>query len=192
MKMRFALSAWLGASCMISAVDAQILAAPLPGVTQNRADAPRWIDGTIVQLSVVDAVGSRGAKPGDRFRLRVEAPVCVDGRLAIPVGATAWGEVLSSFRSSAGGTRGRLSWHLREVETAWGPVSLRGDQEAVGASGADSVAVAVYLIGIYGFLLKGKNAGLRTGDLMSGYIVGGVREPEHLMPIVLNHSGNAC
>ena len=191
MKTSRALSACLALIVAVSSAEAQVEVLRLPSVGQMASEKPRWVDGTIVQLSVIDAVNSKRAKAGDRFKLRVEAPVCVDGKIAIPIGATAWGVVMSSFGASASGARGRLSWLLREVDTAWGPLPIHGEQEMMGASGADSVAVAVYLVGISGFLLKGKNAGLRAGETLSGYISSDV--PASEQPILIaNRSGMIC
>lgn len=60
------------------------------------ARSPRWIQGTDAELMFLREVNSRSAKAGDRIRLRANTPVLVDGVEVIPVGASAWGEVISA------------------------------------------------------------------------------------------------
>ncbi|WP_375195631.1 hypothetical protein [Sphingobium sp.] len=188
----YKLGAWLIGLSLAHSVDAQLVVAGPLAENGLVPDGPRLPNGTGVQLVVVDEVSSKNSKAGDRFRLRVNAPVCAEGRIAIPVGATAWGEVMSSFKSSAGGTRGRLGWRLLHVETVWGPLALRGQQEIVGAYGGDSVAVGYYFFGISSFFIKGKNAGLRAGEVISGYIATDYSPPMQPLLIRLNPADGPC
>lgn len=134
---------------------------------------PRWIRGTDVELMVVREVNSRSAKPGDCFKLRVNAPVLLDGATVIPVGATAWGEVISAAGTSAAGGKGQLSLRLLHVDTRWGPVNLSGTKGTEGASNTGGVILGVLGFGLLGLLNRGGNATFKAGDIIHGYIAEG-------------------
>ena len=150
---------------------AQPLTPPLATVTlQQGAEVPRWIKGTPIQLMVIREVNSRTARAGDRFTLRVNEAVVFDGRVAIPVGASATGEVISVDGTSAAGGKGRLSIRLLSVETRWGAVKLSGTRGAEGDGNTGGVILGVLGFGIFGLLNKGGNASLKGGDLITGFI----------------------
>jgi hypothetical protein len=134
---------------------------------------PRWVRGTEIELMVVREVNSRTAKVGDRFRLRVNAPVTVDGVATISVGAVAWGEIISVGGTGSAGGRGRLGARLLNVETRWGPLALSGASGTEGPSNTAGVVLGVLGFGLLGLLNKGGNATLKAGDILKGYIAGG-------------------
>lgn len=90
---------------------------------------------------VTKEINSRSAKAGDRFKLRVNAPVMVDGVVAIPVGAAAWAEVVAASGTSAAGGRGQLSMRLLYVDTPSGQVTLSGTR---GAEGKGNTGAAMF------------------------------------------------
>ena len=59
---------------------------PSVGPAVSVASAPVLAAGTPVELMVVNEVSTKVAKPGDRFVLRVNAPVVASGATLIPVG----------------------------------------------------------------------------------------------------------
>lgn len=135
--------------------------------------SPRWVKGTGIELMVIREVNSRSAKAGDRFKLRVNAPVLLDGATVIPVGATAWGEVISAKGTGAAGGKGQLSLRLLHVESAWGPVQLTGAKGAEGDANTGGVILGVLGFGLLGLLNKGGNASFKAGDIIHGYIADG-------------------
>ncbi|WP_242127290.1 hypothetical protein [Sphingobium sp. Sx8-8] len=126
-----------------------------------------------MELMVVREVNSRSAKAGDRFRLRVNAPVVLDNFTVIPVGASAWGEVISARGTGAAGGKGQLSLRLLHVDTAWGPVPLTGTKGAEGKANTGGVILGVLGFGLLGLLNKGGNATFKAGDIIHGYIAEG-------------------
>ena len=134
------------------------------------ASAPHWVKGTAVRLMVLNEINSRQAKAGERFKLRVDAPVMIDNVVVIPVGATAWGEVIASHGTSAAGGRGQLSVRLLFVETPSGRVQLSGTVGQQGKSNSSGVVLGVIGFGLPGLLTKGGNATFKAGDILTGYI----------------------
>jgi len=148
----------------------QTLLQPAPaGVAQP----PRWVQGMAVELMVLREVNSRSASAGDRFRLRVNAPVVLEGATVIPVGTSAWGEVISAKGTGAAGGRGQLSLRLLHVDTAWGPIQLTGTRGAEGDANTGGVILGVLGFGILGLLNKGGNATFKAGDIIRGQIAEG-------------------
>ena len=55
--------------------------------------APLLPAGTPVRLMVLKEINSRTARLGDRFKLRVDEPIYINGAPVVPVGSTAWGQI---------------------------------------------------------------------------------------------------
>lgn len=157
----------------VTAVAQEALAPAPPPAPAIATPTPHWVQGTDVELMVVREVNSRSAKAGDRFRLRVNAPVVLEGATVIPVGSSAWGEVISARETGAAGGRGQLSLRLLHVDTAWGPVRLSGTKGAEGAANTGGVILGVLGFGLLGLLNKGGNASFKAGDIIHGYVVEG-------------------
>lgn len=132
-------------------------AAPVPG-------------GTPVELMVTKEVDSRSAKEGDRFKLRVNAPVMTNGVVAVPVGATAWGEVTYVNGTGAAGNKGRLAAKLLYIDLPSGPLPISGSQGTEGKANTAGVVIGVFSFGLLGLLMKGGNAHFKAGDILTGYI----------------------
>jgi hypothetical protein len=138
--------------------------------------------GVEIQLMVLTEVNSRTAKPGERFKLRVNEPVSVDGKVVVPVGATAWAEVTSATATSVAGGKGRLGARLLFVDLPQGPLPLSGAQGTEGRSNADAVAMGFLGFGLAGLLVKGNNATFKAGALLTGYIDAGTA-PKSSIPL---------
>lgn len=127
---------------------------------------------TPIRLMVLNEVSSRTAKPGTRFVLRVDEPVVVDGVTVVPVGAKAWGEVLSAETSGAVGKAGRLHARLLHIDLGGTQIPITGENEAEGESGASEVALGVLTLGPLALFARGNNAKLKAGELFSAYFAG--------------------
>lgn len=133
---------------------------------------------------VLREVNSHSAKVGERFKLRVNEPVVVNGVVAIPVGATAWGEVTSVAGTGAAGGKGRLSARLLHVDTPSGPLLISGQQGSEGKANTAGVVMGVLSFGLAGLLMKGGNALLKAGDILVGYVQPATSPPAPiLMPL---------
>lgn len=162
----------------LSALSTQAFAqmpAPSPSHDTATASAPPagvlvLKRGTMISLMVVNEVSTKVARAGDRFVLRVNSAVVVDGKTVIPVGAQAWGEVLIAHESGAVGKAGRLSAKLLYIDLPSGRIPLIGEQGDRGTGGAGSTVFGVIAFGVFGLLTRGTNAKLKAGDLMDGCI----------------------
>lgn len=142
----------------------------LAGQALAQAVTPAVPAGTPIQLMVIKEVSSRTARLGDRFRLRVNEPVVVGGAVAVPVGATAWGEIIAADNTGAAGGKGRLTAKLSHIELPSGPLKLTGTQAVEGKANTAGLAIAIVTFGLPGLLMKGGNALLKAGDVLTGYV----------------------
>ena len=134
--------------------------------------APVLRSGTPVQLMVLNEVTTKTAKPGDRFVLRVHAPVSQNGAVVIPVGTKAVGEVVDAEKNGILGQSGKLSVRLLHLEWRGQAIALTGTDQDKGKSGAPETVVSVVAIGVLGLLARGNNAKLKAGELVTGFIDG--------------------
>ncbi|PTQ13320.1 hypothetical protein CLG96_04255 [Sphingomonas oleivorans] len=141
-------------------------------ITQPASVAPSTLlvdRDTMIRLMVVNEVTTKTAKAGDRFLLRVDEAVVVDGVTVIPVGTKAWGEVVSAEESGVVGKSGKLSARLLNIELPSGTVALRGDNATAGAGGTGETVMGVLGLGPFGLLARGNNAKLKAGEIFNGY-----------------------
>jgi len=135
------------------------------------APAPKLVlpKGTMVRLMVTKEVNSRDNHPGDRFALRVDEDVKVGGTTVIPVGAKAWGELVTAQGTSGVGKSGKINARLLYVEANGQRIELDGERQSSGRSGAGAVAASVIAFGPFGLFAKGNNAALKAGEILNGY-----------------------
>jgi hypothetical protein len=131
--------------------------------------------GTMVRLMVLNEVNSRDHKAGYRFVLRVDEPVRAGAATVIPVGAKAWGEVVSAEGTGGVGKSGRINAKLLYVEAEGQYIPLDGNRQASGTGSTGQVVGAVVAFGIFGLLTKGNNATLKAGEIINGYTVDDAR-----------------
>lgn len=130
-------------------------------------DIPR---DTPVRLMVLTEVSTKDHDPGHRFRLRVNDPVIVNGREVIPVGAIAWGELLSAEKSGNVGKSGKLSARLLHIDHDGREIALDGAAQSEGKSGKGETILGVLAAGPLGLFAKGNNAKLKAGEKMTAFI----------------------
>ena len=167
-----AVAALLAASAQsAAAVETSNAAEPAPAIAAEPAIAPLVLKrDTPIHFMVVSEVTTKTHTQGHRFRLRVDKPVLIDGALALPVGTTAWGEVLAAKKSGSAGKSGSLEARLLyvDVEGYWVPIS--GSNTAKGAGGGAETALGVIALGPLGLLARGNNAKIKAGELMTGFV----------------------
>lgn len=118
--------ATVAAAALLAAnVAAQEPTAPAPADTP----APSMIRipaGTIVEVELAAPLSSRTSQIGDRFALRLAAPLLMDGREIAPAGTPGAGEVIDADSSGFGGRQGKLILSGRYLEIGGQQVRIRG------------------------------------------------------------------
>lgn len=142
------------------------MAAPLQAV----AAACTVPAGTPVDLELVDTVNSRTNHNGDRFAVRLRAPIRLGEAIVAPAGAAGSGEVVHAARARAGGKAGELIVAVRYVEAGGLRFPLRGTRvgPASGQSRDDeAMAVAVVVAPVAAFLVAGGEVNYPAGAAVS-------------------------
>lgn len=148
------------------------IAAVPPAVEQSAPALPQkpaLPKGTLVRLMVLKEVNSRSAKVGDRFVLRVDEEVKAGDTVVIPVGAKAWGEVVSANGTGGLGKSGQLNAKLLYVDVDGRKISVEGERSSKGRGAADKLVAGVLAFGVFGLLMNGNNATLKAGEILNGY-----------------------
>jgi hypothetical protein len=177
---------WLVAASQAAPVDTEAQAAQTPPMAEpaaattptepEAAAAPPLAPAlllrrdTPVHFMVVNEVTTKTHTPGHRFKLRVDKPVVIDGTTIIPVGATAWGEVLAASKSGNVGKGGSLEARLLYVESNGLQIPISGTNNAKGASAGGETALGILALGPLGLFAKGNNAKIKAGELMTGFV----------------------
>lgn len=143
-----------------------------PGATVAPPPAPAILlrRDTPIHFMVVNEVTTKTHTPGHRFKLRVDKPVVIEGAIVIPVGATAWGEVLAASKSGNVGKGGSLEARLLYVESNGLQIPVSGTNNAKGASAGGETALGILALGPLGLFAKGNNAKIKAGELMTGFV----------------------
>ena len=147
----------------LNAKPAAMEAAPAIPELMLRRDTP-------VHFMVVSEVTTKTHLAGHRFKLRVDKPVVIDGITVIPVGATAWGEVLAAKKSGNVGKGGSLEARLLYIENGAFRIPISGTNSAKGASAGGETALGILALGPLGLFAKGNNAKIKAGELMTGFV----------------------
>jgi hypothetical protein len=124
---------------------------------------------TPVELMATTEVSTATARPGMRVRLRVNRPVVVGGRMVIPVGTPAYGEVLEATDAGGLGKSGQMRARLTHLQLGEARIPLDGETSSMGR-GAGSPAVAVAFGGVLGLFHRGNNAKIKAGELIAGFV----------------------
>lgn len=167
-------SALLGSAALCSAALAQPAAEPAPAAAAPvfqpvESPAPAAASATLpagsdVLLRVNHQLTTRTHRVGDNFPLTVVNDVMVDGRVVIPAGTRAVGQV--TWRTGRGGfgKSGKMEIALRYVELDGRRIPLEGfhRQEGEGrTAGTIGAVVGAGVIG--GLLVRGSNARIPEG-----------------------------
>ncbi|MEL7198284.1 MAG: hypothetical protein AAGL10_08215 [Pseudomonadota bacterium] len=135
--------------------------APSPGyIDEDRLILP---EGTRLGFTLSQTLSSKKAKRGDLIQLTLRDDITHQGRLIVPAGSPAVGEVIRAQENGFMGRGGRLMVRMLYLDLANGPVRVSGP---LGNAGKDQTALATAVttatLGIV-FFVKGKSAVIEEG-----------------------------
>jgi hypothetical protein len=139
---------------------------PVPQAASETLTIPQ---DTPVELMATIEISTADVKPGTRFKLRLNQPVEVDGRLIVPVGASAVGEVLTAKDSGGLGKSGKMTARLLFLQLGDVQIPLEGEVVEKGR-GAGSAGSAILLGGLVGLFHRGNNAKIKAGEIVMGFV----------------------
>jgi hypothetical protein len=142
---------------------------------------PHLVANSHIELEIVDGVSSRTAARGMEFRMRVTAPVVVDGAMLVPAGTLAVGQVVHAQRKGMGGKPGELIVAARRLDLPGGPLKLRASLGASGAGRQGAAVATTIAFGVLGLLVTGKDTELPAGTAVSARTA-----EEYIAPVTLD------
>jgi hypothetical protein len=140
----------------------------------------RLLAGTVVEVQLVDKISSRDERIGNKFDLKLAAPIVVDGAVIAPAGATGQGEVIDVSAAGIGGHPGKLILAARYVEAGGVRVPLRGFRLA--GEGKDNTSVAMagdIAVGMVALLIPGGNVNFPAGTTALAKVAADVPLPSN-------------
>ena len=144
---------------------------PVPAAAAKAALLPA---NAVLELEMLDAVNSDTSKKGDRFRMRVVRAVTSGGRVLVPAGSIAFGEVVHVQKKGMGGKPGELILAGRYLELPQGQVKLRptlgGPAASTGKGHLVEASTVTVFFGVLGFAVHGDGTGLPVGAGLSARI----------------------
>lgn len=134
------------------AIEHVVSAVPEPNETCCRIAV-----GTIVSLEILDTLNSAESQRGDKFRLRLAAPIMVGGIEVVAAGTTGFGEVVHADAARGGGAPGELLIAARFLELHDQTIPLRGLK--LGVTGGDNSGMAMgvsFAAGPFAMFVRGR------------------------------------
>ncbi|TCP96409.1 hypothetical protein C8J46_109105 [Sphingomonas sp. PP-F2F-A104-K0414] len=104
-------------------------------------------------------------------KLPVNSLVYAGRIVAVPVEATGPGEMTYVNRTEMAGNRGRLAAKRVHFDLPSGSLPISGTRGTEGEANAAGVVIRVFSFGLLGPLMKGGNARLNAGDILTGITV---------------------
>lgn len=185
-------SAHVGSAQTEPAVEA--IAPASPSTAVDAGPCCTLPDGTAVQLEIVEALNSKTAQRGQRFKLKLAAPLQTAEGVLVPVGTEGEGEVIHAARAGAGGKAGELILAARFLGGPNGEIKLRGmklggigkDQRDSASALLIGTAVAAPILTPVAFLVRGGNLEIPIGMPAQAKLAGSL----HLPPLPAAASPN--
>lgn len=124
---------------------------------------------TPVELMAYSEISTADSTPGKRFKLLLNQPITVGGRIIAPKGTIGYGEVTSAEDSGGLGKSGRMTARLLYLKLGDVEIPLEGEASEKG-TGAGSAGVAILFTGIVGLFHRGNNAKIKAGEILTGFV----------------------
>lgn len=120
--------------------------------------------GTAVEIEILEEISSASRQQGDRFAVRLAAPLVVDGIERLPADLRGIGQVVHAARPRTGGGGGELLVTVRALRANERCIPLRGF--SLGGNGKDRIIASAALssaLSVVGLLVRGRDLVIPAG-----------------------------
>jgi hypothetical protein len=129
------------------------------------------VDGSPVELEIADVLNTMTLKRGDRFRIRLHAPVNAAEGTVLPAGVEGVGEVVHVEPGRASGKAAELILAARYLDYQGKHIKLRGMKlSASGSNRSGMVAGVSVAIGVFAAFIHGGNIEIPANTVVSAKI----------------------
>ncbi len=115
-------------------------------------------EGTEFLVRIEDSLSSKTSTPGDRFTITLMEDVPLGDGTVLRAGYRGQGEVTMAEQSGRVGKKGQLSVSMNYLRVGDERIKLRASKGAAGSGNTGNMVAAIFLGGVFGLLVKGKNA----------------------------------
>lgn len=134
--------------------------------------------GTVIEISVEQAISSKTNKTGDWFNIVLIKPIMLNDVELVPAGTPGRGQVVHAAKAGWGGKPGELILAARYLETPNGQIPLRAMK--LGALGKSNEGIA-FAAGLFltplPFAINGKSAVIESGYLATAKLATDLYQP---------------
>jgi hypothetical protein len=148
---------------LLASAALQPLAPPTPPIPTARTGTtlpPR----TPVRLVTTVEVSSRGLVQGQRIPLRLAEDLAGGGRVLVPAGTAAVGEIEALSEKGMFGKAAKFTLQPLFIDAGGRRINLAGRHREAGEKGTTTAAVATVFAGTLGLFITGKSAKLAAGS----------------------------
>lgn len=124
--------------------------------------------GTAIELEIDQPLSSAIQKRGDKFAIKLHAPIARDGVVLIPAGTAGVGEIVHADHSRGGGKPGELLIAARYLDFEGAQVPLHALK--FGGQGKDNTKVAIgtaIAIGVFAQFIHGREIEIPAGTVVN-------------------------
>lgn len=173
MKMFALLLGTVASAALSQATPATQVAAPMPVATIAPAIGGDTLRaGAEVQLTMAENLTTQHKElhDGQRVRLQVAENVTLNGRVVIPAGSPATGELTDIRNKGMWGKSGHINGRVLYTRVGDRQIRLSGTFNEHGSTGTAAVVGAVLLIPIAGFFMTGTSARMPIGTPVKAFL----------------------
>lgn len=166
--MKTLLAAFLAASVSVPVV----AVAQGPALVVGAPGASVLRTGTPVALRMREELTTKGKdlRVGHRFQMEVADPITVNGRVVIPAGTPATGEVTDVRNKGMWGKSGRINARVLYLRLGDRQIRMTGQFDDKGTTGTAGVVGAVAFVPVAGFFVTGTSARVPLGAPVNAFI----------------------
>ena len=128
------------------------------------------IENTEIPLRTMNELSSKKNKVGDRFDLEVVDDIKLNGRIVIPAGTRAVGEVTKVIKKGMFGKSGKLETRVLYVRLGDKQIRVKGENADRGKGGTAATVASLVFIWPAAFFVTGKSAVLPPGTQTTTYL----------------------
>lgn len=144
-----------------------VVAASSPAAVETAQPArPRLARGTVIPLTLRQRLSTKSNVKGDLFDMVVAEDIRVGGRIVIPAGSRAVGEVTRCEPKGAFGRSGKIEARALYVSAQDRSIRISGALSARGAGAPAETILTATAIGVLSFVVTGKSAEIAEGTEM--------------------------
>jgi len=138
------------------------------------AETVELTNGTRLQLSLFQTLKGDNVTIGQRVTFKLQHDVKVDGKVVIPSGADAIGEVIDAEGPGMIGKPGNLTVQVKSIQAVDGTSVPLSASKVVKGQDKATTSIILTLLCIIGLFMEGGDATMQQGTIIEAYTIGDV------------------